>query len=255
MTFKSKESRLLIILASFFVANTVLSEFIGVKIFSVEKTLGIEPFSIDLMGEKGLSFNMSAGSITWPLVFIMTDIINEYFGKKQVKFLSYLTAILVLFCFLMTWISIQVTPADFWIQDTVEGEKVNMHLAFNKIFGQGMWIIFGSITAFLLGQILDVSIFHQIKNWTGEKALWLRATGSTVVSQLIDSFVVAFIAFYLNPEYDWSWQTVLAICLVGYVYKFTVAVLVTPLLYLIHKIVDNYLGKELSEKLLEEAQK
>lgn len=255
MTFQTKETKLLIILSGFFIANTVLSEFIGVKIFSVEKTLGIEPFSIGLLGEKGLSFNMSAGSITWPLVFIMTDIINEYFGKKQVKFLSYLTAIFVLFCFLMTWISIQVTPADFWIQDTVEGEKVNMNLAFNKIFGQGMWIIFGSVTAFLLGQILDVSIFHQIKKRTGEKALWLRATGSTVVSQLIDSFVVAFIAFYLNPEYDWSWQTVLAICLVGYVYKFTVAVLVTPLLYLIHKVVDNYLGKELSEKLLEEAHK
>ncbi len=255
MTFNSKESKLLIILSGFFVANTILSEFIGVKIFSVEKTFGFDPVSIELFGVKDLAFNMSAGSITWPLVFIMTDIINEYFGKKQVKFLSYMTAILILFLFLMTWISIQVVPADFWIQDTINGQQVNMHLAFNKIFGQGMWIIFGSITAFILGQVLDVSIFHGIKKWTGEKALWLRATGSTVVSQLIDSFVVAFIAFYLNPEYDWSWQTVLAICLVGYIYKFTVAVLVTPLLYLIHKIVDSYLGKDLSGKMLEEAQK
>ncbi len=255
MTFHSKETKLLLILSGFFVANTILSEFIGVKIFSVEKSLGIEPFSIDLLGEKGLSFHMSAGSITWPLVFIMTDIINEYFGKKQVKFLTYITAILVLFCFLMTWISIQVVPADFWISEMVDGKELNMDHAFNKIFGQGMWIIFGSMMAFILGQILDVSIFHRIKKWTGEKALWLRATGSTVVSQLVDSFVVAFIAFYINPAYDWSWQTVLAICLVGYVYKFSVAVLLTPLLYLIHKIVDNYLGKDLSKKMLEEAQR
>ncbi len=254
MTFNSKESRLLIILSGFFIANTILSEFIGVKIFSVEKTFGFNPVSIDLLGEKNLSFNMSAGSITWPLVFIMTDIINEYFGKKQVKFLSYMTAILVLFLFLMTWISIQVVPADFWVHEKVDGQGLNMNLAFNKIFGQGMWIIIGSITAFIIGQILDVSIFHRIKKWTGEKKLWLRATGSTVVSQLVDSFVVAFIAFYLNPAYDWTWQTVLAICLVGYIYKFTVAVLLTPLLYIIHKIVDSYLGKELSDKMLEEAQ-
>lgn len=255
MTFQTKESRLLIVLSAFFVANTILSELIGVKIFSVEKTFGFQPFSIDLLGEKGLSFNMSAGSITWPIVFIMTDIINEYFGAKQVRFLSIMTAILIAFVFAMTWISIQVVPADFWVQDTINGEKVNMNLAFNKIFGQGMWIIFGSMTAFILGQLLDVSIFHKIKKITGEKALWLRATGSTVASQLIDSFVVAFIAFYINPEYDWTWQTVLAICLVGYIYKFTVAVLLTPVLYIIHKIVDSFLGKELSEKLLEEAQK
>ena len=254
MTFKTKESRLLIILSAFFVANTVLSEFIGVKIFSVERTFGFEPVNWELFGVKDLSFNMSAGSLTWPLVFIMTDIINEYFGVKQVKFLSVMTAALILFLFGMTWISIQTVPADFWVNEKVDGQDLNMHLAFNKVFGQGMWIIFGSLTAFIIGQILDVYIFHKIKKVTGEKKLWLRATGSTVVSQLIDSFVVAFIAFYLNPAYDWTWQTVLAICLVGYIYKFTVAVLLTPLLYIIHKIVDTFLGKELSAKLLKEAQ-
>lgn len=254
MTFKTKESRLLIILSAFFVANTVLSEFIGVKIFSVERTLGFEPVNWEFFGVKDLSFNMSAGSLTWPLVFIMTDIINEYFGVKQVKFLSVMTAALILFLFGMTWISIQTVPADFWVNEKVDGQDLNMHLAFNKVFGQGMWIIFGSLTAFIIGQILDVYIFHKIKKMTGEKKLWLRATGSTVVSQLIDSFVVAFIAFYLNPAYDWTWQTVLAICLVGYIYKFTVAVLLTPLLYVIHKIVDTFLGKDLSQKLLKEAQ-
>ena len=255
MTFKTKESRLLIVLAAFFVANTVLSEFIGVKIFSVEKTFGFQPVDWKLFGVENLSLNMSAGSLTWPLVFIMTDIINEYFGVKQVRFLSILTAVLVLFLFGMTWVSIQVIPADFWLNQTENGQNVQMDLAYNKVFGQGMWIIFGSLTAFILGQILDVFIFHRIKKWTGEKALWLRSTGSTVVSQLVDSFVVAFIAFYLNPAYDWTWQTVLAICMVGYVYKFTVAVLLTPVLYLIHFAVNAFLGKNLAERLLSEAVK
>jgi uncharacterized integral membrane protein (TIGR00697 family) len=125
-----------------------------------------------------------------------------------------------------------------------------MVTAFEVIFGQGMWIIVGSITAFLIGQLVDVFVFHQIKKITGEKSLWLRATGSTLISQLIDSFVVIFIAFYLNPNYDWSWQMVAAIGLVGYTYKFIIALLLTPILYLVHTIIDNYLGKDLARKMI-----
>jgi uncharacterized integral membrane protein (TIGR00697 family) len=146
-------------------------------------------------------------------------------------------------------------PADFWINQKVGTQEVNMDAAFTAIFGQGMWIIVGSITAFLIGQIADVVIFHKIKNFTGERALWLRATGSTLVSQCIDSFVVIFIAFYLNPQYHWSWQMVAAIGLVNYTYKFIVAVLMTPLLYLVHGVIDGYLGQDLSRKLLKEAAK
>lgn len=92
MTFKTKESRLLLVLGAFFVANTLMSEFIGVKIFSVEGVLGIKKFDINLFGVPNLSYNMSAGVLTWPIVFIMTDIINEYFGVKQVRFLFHLLA-------------------------------------------------------------------------------------------------------------------------------------------------------------------
>ncbi|WP_113634966.1 queuosine precursor transporter [Nubsella zeaxanthinifaciens] len=250
MTFKTKESRLLLILGAFFVANTLISEFIGVKIFSVEGVLGIKKFDINLFGVPNLSFNMSAGVITWPIVFIMTDIINEYFGVRQVRFLSILTAILIGFAFLVLWMAMRLQPADFWLTQKVDGQQLNMPRAFNAIFGQGMWIIVGSITAFLIGQMVDVLIFHKIKKFTGEKALWLRATGSTLVSQLIDSFVVIFIAFYLNPTYHWSWQMVAAIGLVGYTYKFIVALLMTPILYVVHTIIDRYLGKDLAHRMI-----
>ena len=116
-----------------------------------------------------------------------------------------------------------------------------------------MWIIAGSITAFIVGQLVDVLIFHQIKKLTGEKYLWLRATGSTLVSQFIDSFVVICIAFYINPNYHWSWQMVAAIGLVNYTYKFVVALLMTPILYLVHSIIDAFLGKDLSDKLIRQA--
>jgi len=253
MTFKTKESRLLLILGAFFVANAILSEFIGVKIFSVEETLGFKKFGINLFGVPNLSFNMSAGVLTWPIIFIMTDIINEYFGVKQVRFLSILTSVLIGFAFLVVWLAIKLQPADFWIINKVDGKEVNMISAFDAIFGQGMWIIVGSITAFLIGQMVDVLIFHRIKKFTGEKALWLRATGSTLFSQLIDSFVVIFIAFYLNPAYHWSWQMVAAIGLVGYTYKFIVALAMTPILYIVHGIIDRYLGKDLAHRMIKMA--
>jgi uncharacterized integral membrane protein (TIGR00697 family) len=253
MTFKTKESRLLLVLATFFVANAILSEFIGVKIFSVEGTLGIKHFDINLLGVPNLSFNMSAGVVTWPIIFIMTDIINEYFGVKQVRFLSVLTSILIAFAFLVIWGAMGLPASDFWVHQKVNGEDLNMNNAFAGIFGQGMWIIVGSIVAFLVGQIADVVIFHRIKKITGERALWLRSTGSTLVSQLIDSFVVIFIAFYLNPQYDWSWQMVAAIGLVNYTYKFLVAIIMTPVLYVAHAIIDSYLGKDLSGRMVKMA--
>lgn len=253
MTYKTKESRLFLVLGAFLVANAILAEFIGVKIFTVEGSLGIEKFNINMFGVPDLSYNMSAGVLTWPLIFIMTDIINEYFGLKQVRFLSFLAAILISYAFIVVGFAIDLVPSDFWISQKIDGETVNMNLAFKGVFGQGMWIIVGSIIAFLVGQIVDVFLFQRIKRSTGERFLWLRATGSTLVSQFIDSFVVIFIAFYINPQYSWSWQMVAAIGLVNYTYKFVVAVLMTPLLYFVHGIIDRYLGKDLSQKMLVEA--
>jgi uncharacterized integral membrane protein (TIGR00697 family) len=126
-----------------------------------------------------------------------------------------------------------------------------MDHAYNNILGQGLWIIVGSIVAFLVSQLIDVSIFHWIKKKTGDKGLWLRATGSTLVSQLIDSFVVIFIAFYIGG--NWTLAQVIAVGLVGYIYKSIVALSVTPILYVVHNLIDNYLGKDLSHKLMDHA--
>ncbi|MEE1885583.1 queuosine precursor transporter [Pedobacter flavus] len=255
MNFTTKESRLFVILSAIFVMNALISEFIGVKIFSVEETLRISKFDINLFGVEGLSFNMSAGILTWPIIFVLTDIINEYYGVKQVRFLSILTAILIGFAFFAVAGSIWLPSSDFWSIRDLGDRTLNMDDAYSAIFGQGMWIIVGSITAFLVGQMADVLIFHRIKKLTGGRMLWLRATGSTVVSQLIDSYVVIFIAFYINPNYDWTWQMVAALGFVGYIYKFTVALLLTPILYVVHAILDKYLGKELAEKMIVEATK
>lgn len=247
----NKSNNLFYILGAFFVANALLAEFIGVKIFSLEKSLSISPINLSFFGETDLSFNLTAGVLLWPVVFIMTDIINEYYGRKGVRFMSFTAAGLIAYAFLMVYAAMGLHPADFWIQRETTYGVINMDHAFNTIFGQGLWIIVGSLIAFLIGQLVDVYVFHYLRSITGSSKIWLRATGSTLISQFIDSFVVLLIAFYLGAGWDLS--LVLAIGVVNYIYKFFIAILLTPLLYLLHFLIDRYLGEELSYKLIEEA--
>ncbi|MFZ4753438.1 MAG: queuosine precursor transporter [Chitinophagaceae bacterium] len=246
-----KSVKLFIILAGIFSTNAIVAEFIGGKIFSLEKTLGLDPVNFSLFGEDGLAFNLTAGVLLWPIVFIMTDIINEYYGMRGVKFLSYLTAALISISFFAAYGAIHLVPADWWIGTKVEKGVPDMQKAFAQIFGQGMWIVVASLIAFIIGQVLDVFIFHKIKEKTGEKMIWLRATGSTMFSQLIDSLVVIIIAFKVGA--GWTWAQVIAIALVGYSYKFVIAIVITPLIYLVHHWIEKYLGAELAQKMKKSA--
>src|SRR3984893_5577488 len=243
---KDKPTRLFIFFSCFFVANALIAECIGGKIFSLEKLFGFNPVHFTLFGQKNLSFNLTCAVLLWPLEFVLTDIVNEYYGPKAVRRISYTAVALISYAFLMFYLAIQIPPADFWIGSKVKSGIPNMQDAFNGIFGQGMWIILGSVTAFLVSQIVDVTIFHKIKAITGEKWVWLRSTGSTIISQLVDSFVVLFIAFKLGN--NWSWQLVLAIGVINYIYKFTMAIVLTPLIYVVEHKIENYFGKELTMK-------
>lgn len=249
---KDKSTRLFIILGGFFIANALIAEIIGAKLFSLEKSLGLEPANLIFFGNS-FSFNLTAGVMLWPVVFVMTDIINEYYGPKGVRFLSFLAIILIAYAFVMFSAVIGLAPADFWAKDYYQGVP-DSDKAFAGIFGQSQSIIIASLIAFLVSQILDVYVFHRIKEVTGEKKIWLRATVSTLVSQLIDSFVVLFIAFYVAPRLSgqmksWSLGQVMATCMGNYVYKFAVAVLLTPVIYLVHGWIERYLGKGLAAEM------
>jgi uncharacterized integral membrane protein (TIGR00697 family) len=248
---QNKKQKLFLVLGAFFIANAIVAEFIGAKIFSVENTLGFSSMNLTIFGLDHQNLNMTCGVLLWPAVFLMTDIINEYFGQKGVRFFSYLGAILIAYAFLGVFAAMKTTPADWWIMQSSNGEEINMDKAYNAVFGQGLLIIIASITAFIIGQLVDVFLFHAIKKRTGHRMMWLRSTGSTVVSQFIDTFVVLGIAFYLPGKM--TGQQFIVTAMVSYLYKFIIALLVTPLLYLVHKWVDGYLGKEFSEHLQLEA--
>lgn len=247
ITLQNKSTKVFMMLSSFFVANALIAECIGVKIFSLEKTFGLNPLNATIFNQPGISFTLTCGVLLWPLEFIMTDIINEYFGPKGVRRVSYIAVSLILYAFMMFYFAMQLAPADFWIGVNSDKGVPDMPSAFNAIFGQGMWIIFGSLTAFLVSQVVDVTVFHWVKRKTGEKKMWLRATGSTFVSQLVDSFIVLFIAFYIGQ--GWSMNLVLAICLFNYTYKFFAAIVLTPVMYLVHNVIDKYLGAELANEM------
>jgi len=250
-TLDRKRNTVFVILSGIFITNALLAEMVGVKIFSAETTLGLQPVHLNILGFV-MDFNLTAGVVIWPIVFITTDLINEYFGKPGVKRISYFTAALICYAFIIMFLTIKLPPAGWWLDANnkdADGNFFNIDFAFGKLFGQGQRIIIGSLTAFLIGQLVDVFIFQKLKHLTGNKMLWLRATGSTLISQFVDSFLVLYIAF----SGIFSNQQIIAIGITNYIYKFLVAVLLTPLVYAGHTLIDRYLGKENALKLSEEA--
>ncbi|MBO9703580.1 MAG: queuosine precursor transporter [Sporocytophaga sp.] len=250
-TISGKKMNLFIFLTGIFLVNALTAEIIGPKIFSLEALLGFKPAQIPFWNNIKLDFNLTAGAIIWPVVFITTDIINEYFGKDGVKKISYLAAALIAYGFGVIYLATDLPPAEFWIKinnTDHSGTAFNIDYAYGKIFRQGFGIMIGSILAFLISQLLDAYVFHTIKNKTGGKGIWLRATLSTLVSQLIDSFLVLYIAFYIfGGESQWSLSQVFSVGIINYIYKFSVAVILTPLLYVAHYLIDIYLKNSKSE--------
>ncbi|WP_348813468.1 queuosine precursor transporter [Flavobacterium maritimum] len=211
--FKTKKELVFVILAGIFISNAIVAELIGGKLIQ--------------MGP----FVMSMGIIPWPIVFLTTDLINEYFGEKGVRKLSFITAALIAYSFLILLLAINI-PAAKGISPVSDDQ-------FFAVFGQSMWIIVGSITAFLVSQLIDVTVFWFFKNRTGDTKIWLRTTGSTIISQLFDSFIVLGIAFWLPGKINFD--TFISSALTGYTFKLGVAILLTPLIYLGHHLIKKYL--------------
>ncbi len=211
--FQKKKDIVYVILAGIFITNAVVAELIGGKLINV--------FGVP----------MSVGILPWPIVFVSTDLINEYFGEKGVRKLSLITASLIAYTFVILFIAMRI-PA-------MHGDKLVTDDQFNAVFGQSMWIVVGSITAFMVSQLIDVSIFHFVKNKTGDKMIWLRSTGSTVISQLFDSFIVLGIAFWLTGKM--TTEIFLASAITGYFVKMIIAIVLTPLIYLGHSLIEKYI--------------
>jgi hypothetical protein len=246
-----RSNRLFIALSGLFLTNALIAQFVGVKIFSLEDTAGIPPFEWSLFGVSG-TLAFTAGVLLWPIVFIMTDVINEYYGVRGVRFISWMAVAFISYAFVAAYLAIALAPAGFWVEESAALGVPDVQRAYALIFGQGLWTIVGSLVAFLVAQLIDVTVFHRIRSMTGDRWVWLRATGSTAVSQLLDSFIVLYIAFVLGPL-QWPIGQWLAVGTVNYAYKMCAAIALIPLLYVSRGIIRRYLGPEAAAALRREA--
>lgn len=215
MNFSNRRDIVFLVLAGFFITNAIMAELIGGKL--------IQFFGL---------FTQSIGIILWPIIFILTDLINEHFGKDGVKKLTYITVGLISFAFIILSIAINIPATPF--------SPVNNEV-FKTVFGQSQWIIIGSIIAFLISQLVDVYTFLFFKKITGNKFIWLRATGSTLISQLVDTFVVQYIAFVLPSK--WTLDEFITNASYGYAFKLIIAIALIPLIYVGHVLINKFLEK------------
>ena len=226
MDVTSRRDIVYLALAGFFVTNAILGEVTGGKLFSLGP------------------FTLSIGVIPWPVVFLSTDLINEYFGRDGVRKLTFMTIGLIIYAFVVLFLGMQVPAVSF--SPVTDAQ-------FEAVFGQSLWIIVGSVTAFALSQVVDVGVFWLVRHKTGGRFLWMRATGSTVVSQFIDSIVIIGIAFWLPGKVKTS--EFLTVAASNYSYKFLIAVGMTPFIYMAHSAIDRFLGREEAHQLIERAAK
>lgn len=219
MDFNKRKDLVFIILAGFFVTNAIVAELIGGKL--------VQFFGL---------FTQSIGIILWPVVFLLTDLINEHYGKQGVRRLTYITVGLIAYTFILLTVGLRIPAVGF---SPVSDKD------FETVFGQSQWIIVGSIIAFLVSQLVDVYIFWLFRNRTGGKLIWLRATGSTVVSQLVDTFVVQYVAFVLPGK--WAFDEFVRNASWGYSFKLLVAICLIPFIYLGHFAIKKFLREDPKE--------
>lgn len=233
----SRPQKLYVVCTAVFVTALVIAEATASKFF----TAFALPAPVTILGVEFTSVIMTAGVIAFPVTFIVTDLVNEYYGKAGIRFVTLVGMGCVVFEFALLQAAIAVPTAPI---SPVPAE------AFDTVFGATGRIIAGSLVAYLVGQFADITLFHWLRRLTAGRHLWLRATGSTFGSQFLDTAIVLTVAFAGRL----SLGEIAAITLFNYGYKLVIAVAITPLIYAAHGVMDRYLGDELAEAMIEQAE-
>jgi len=215
-----------VVLTSVFITCLIVSDVIGVKLFEI-------PLPFPIFGHNTVEH--TCGMLTFPITFLLGDTINEYYGAKATKQTVYIGLAMSILVFIVMNIAQALPYLDKPFNVTKE--------SFDMIFGSAKIMYIASIIAYLIGQLSDIWLFGVIKRITKGKLLWLRATGSTVISQILDSFVVSYIAFsfgkYLTGQTPATISEVLNIAVTGYGLKFALSCAMTPFLYLLRSVMEN----------------
>ena len=178
----------------------------------------------NLMGNKIAVFGFfdaAVGIMVFPLSYLALDVIQEVEGRETARRIVLATMAVLAYVLLVTFIATQLPSAtrDFYPEE------------YNLIFGISVRVMVASLTAFLVAELLDIEVFRTLKEWTHRRMLWLRATGSTIVSQFIDTTVFMFLAFYgVTPKFTAAY--IFTLVIPYWLLKCTVAIFGTPFVYL-----------------------
>jgi queuosine precursor transporter len=225
-------------LAAFFVACLLVADIVGIKLFRIP--LG---FTVDVPWIGPISaIEHTCGMLTFPATFLLTDLLNEYYGKRGARRVMWIAASTAMFVFAV----INLAQAMPYLDAPYNIDRVH----FEQVFGSAKVMYVASVGAFIVGSLCDIALFGIIKRLTGGKMIWLRATGSTVVSQMVDSFVVTWLAFsvgrtlFASPggPAAMTFEEVLRTAATGYLLKFVIAIAITPLIYAGHGIMRKWFG-------------
>jgi len=225
-------------LAAAFAVVLVLTNIVGVKLFVLFPAGG--PGWLN----EGEPLTLTSGILTYPLTFLLTDIVSELWGRRRANFLVVLGFSMSLLMLAVVKLAVALPASSYWSNADLELEPQAMQLAFTATFYYPGLLLFSSMLAYLVAQLLDVRLYHYWRRLTRGRHLWLRNNGSTWVSQLVDTIIVNGI--YLRWGLRMEWNTVLEIILAVYLCKVLLAVLDTPLIYAVRSLLRRFLGLDVS---------
>ena len=221
-----RRTRLFIVLSGVFVVSLVLGDVIGVKLVTAH--LGRLPVTV------------SVGMIPFPLTFLLTDVLNEFYGAEAARFVTLVGLGLALFTYAVIAIAVAVPISPLAQSPGWQGVT---EASFRNVFAGSQRMLVASLVAYVVAQLVDIAVFHALKEWTGHRFLWLRSTGSTVVSQLVDTAAIQAVAWYgLLP-----FREVLHLASASYLVKLAIAIALTPFIYGMHRLVLGWLKEPVAE--------
>ena len=217
----TKGFKIYIYLAGLFIASLIICNLIANKFITIN--LGFKTFTI------------SAGILPYPITFLITDLLSEIYGIKSTRNIVWSGFFASIFVLIVIFISKKFNSIP---NSPVDNET------FNIVFGNSWRIIFGSMTAYLFAQFIDIKIYHFWKKLTNGNHLWLRNNFSTIFSQLVDTSIVVTILF-INAL---SGKEILYLIIDGWIFKMIIALIDTPILYLSNSIIKKYIGLKFSQE-------
>jgi len=208
--------RLYVYLCAVFLTALLIGDTIGSKLFTLDIPCGVGT----------LHATLSVGAIWFPITFLLTDVINEFYGSVGARFVTFVGFWMAIAPLLIILAARKIPAAPF---SPVKQE------AFDNVLGNANTIFFASLVAYVVGQLIDIGIFQYAKRLTQSRHIWLRSTGSTLISQLVDTVIVTYVAFYGQIPTARLHQAATT----SYVVKVLLAIGLTPVIYALHAIIHR----------------